>query len=256
MKWIKASERLPEDKRNASGQPLQIFVEFNSFDETNLIRTAYTTNQIADFSKSPFYKELRWLDESQQSLPDALNKFIEDEKSKLLDSFILPAAKSGVEIGFDKCAQLLLPQLQECKEMNDLLQKMNSNLHEAMVTAEQRGIAKATEEFQNAYRAEVEQQKSQIEAQQEEIKQLKAKLELVVDWQYIMALERNINEQAAEIESLKRENECYSELLSDIDKSLYLGGDLNDKEILDWYIEVTKTIKESISETLKQQTHG
>ena len=44
------------------------------------------------------------------------------------------------------------------------------------------------------------------------------------------------------------------EALIEIDRSLYLGEDLNDKEILDWYIEVTKTIKKSIKEILETST--
>src|SRR5688572_6283970 len=51
-----------------------------------------------------------------------------------------------------------------------------------------------------------------------------------------------------ENEQLQQQVKELEGLLLDIDKSLYLGEDLKDKEILDWYIEVTKTIKESIKE--------
>jgi hypothetical protein len=41
-------------------------------------------------------------------------------------------------------------------------------------------------------------------------------------------------------------------LVKEIDKALYIGGDLEDKDVLDFYIQVAKTIKETIAD-FKQQ---
>lgn len=43
------------------------------------------------------------------------------------------------------------------------------------------------------------------------------------------------------------------EMLRQIDKALYIGKDLDDIEILKWYIDVCSTIKEDIQELLSQQ---
>jgi len=40
------------------------------------------------------------------------------------------------------------------------------------------------------------------------------------------------------------------EALEEIEKSLYIGDDLNDKEILHFYVEVVKTIKKEIHKAL------
>ena len=44
----------------------------------------------------------------------------------------------------------------------------------------------------------------------------------------------------------------YKDLLQEIDKSLYIGEDLKDGEILSWYMEVIKTIKEEIQTALNK----
>jgi len=40
------------------------------------------------------------------------------------------------------------------------------------------------------------------------------------------------------------------ELLKEVDKSLYIGDDLNDIDILHWYINVITVIKDEIKQTL------
>jgi soluble P-type ATPase len=42
------------------------------------------------------------------------------------------------------------------------------------------------------------------------------------------------------------------ELLHEIDKSLYIGDDLNDIDILKWYLDVICTIKDEIKQSLTE----
>lgn len=50
----------------------------------------------------------------------------------------------------------------------------------------------------------------------------------------------------------QQEIERLKGLVDEIDKALYIGEDLEDKDVLDFYIQVAKTIKETIAE-FKQQ---
>ena len=48
----------------------------------------------------------------------------------------------------------------------------------------------------------------------------------------------------------EQERKELRETLGEIEKSLYIGDDLNDKEILHFYVEVVKTIKKEIHKAL------
>ena len=54
----------------------------------------------------------------------------------------------------------------------------------------------------------------------------------------------------AEATRHEQERKELVDFIKQVDKSLYVGEDLNDKEILQWYIEVCKTIKEEAKATL------
>lgn len=55
-----------------------------------------------------------------------------------------------------------------------------------------------------------------------------------------------------ELEEKDREIERLKEMLFDIDKSLYIGEDLMEEDILKWYLDIVQTIKEEI-QTLKSK---
>ena len=62
-------------------------------------------------------------------------------------------------------------------------------------------------------------------------------------------------QSAAEIDRLRGEVEKLREGLAEVDKSLYIGDDLKDKEVLDFYVEVVKNCKEYIK-LLLTETEG
>ena len=60
------------------------------------------------------------------------------------------------------------------------------------------------------------------------------------------------------VSQLKEDNEKLREALRQIDNSLYLGPDLNDKEVLEFYIGVVGEIKKEIESLLTkpEKEHG
>ncbi len=60
------------------------------------------------------------------------------------------------------------------------------------------------------------------------------------------------NECGQELTAEREKAAKLVELLEQIDKSLYLGGDLNDIDILKWYIDVTCVIKDQIKQSLTE----
>lgn len=58
---------------------------------------------------------------------------------------------------------------------------------------------------------------------------------------------------AAEREKYEKEIREMREILHEIDKSLYIGPDLQEEDVLKWYIDVVSVIKDQIKEQLQQR---
>jgi hypothetical protein len=69
---------------------------------------------------------------------------------------------------------------------------------------------------------------------------------------YDVSVKQSIEKSPDPLSLAQQEIERLKGLVKEIDKALYIGGDLEDKDVLDFYIQVAKTIKETIAD-FKQQ---
>lgn len=86
----------------------------------------------------------------------------------------------------------------------------------------------------------------------ERIKQIQEETAYPENISVYKALLQVWNECLRELTAEREKAAKLVELLEQIDKSLYLGGDLNDIDILKWYIYVTCVIKDQIKQSLTE----
>lgn len=196
----------------------------------------------------------------QQPIPQDIN--IEDEAKKERSKLLFTKRdEQTFYFGFNKCAQLLPPELQQLREevknlknMMEFIEKDRQAIREKLETTEL--IAKGNQNSYNAAKGKIEQQKSQIEqlygkleyAQKGFPENEKGLMQAKIDLQ-----QKLMDEQAAEIQSLKQEITEANGILRSCNSIIERRG-----EKTNW-LAIEYKIKERLKkqhEILKQQTHG